>query len=219
MNYKLLITIRRHGFSRLAGSGKRAHRAGRIAESFVFDRRCGCSRSPVRAERTRAFTPKVRRRALNSTDLSRPKNCAARSTEISGAMCEFYRSKKCRTIFTRDFPPKAKLTFTESSMRPLFRLSGCVTRITNRARSKFRRMSEAARFFLGEHDWTAFSSANSDSENKVRTISRIFRRINLGFALEFFDDRISNYGKRFFALYGALDCRNASRSRARRKRF
>ncbi|HSK71085.1 MAG TPA: tRNA pseudouridine(38-40) synthase TruA [Pyrinomonadaceae bacterium] len=33
------------------------------------------------------------------------------------------------------------------------------------------KMNEAARFFLGEHDWTAFSSANSDSEDKVRTIS------------------------------------------------
>jgi tRNA pseudouridine38-40 synthase len=33
------------------------------------------------------------------------------------------------------------------------------------------RMNEIARFFLGEHDWTAFSNANSDSENKVRTIS------------------------------------------------
>ncbi len=33
------------------------------------------------------------------------------------------------------------------------------------------RMNDAARFFLGEHDWTAFSSAQSDSENKVRTIS------------------------------------------------
>jgi tRNA pseudouridine38-40 synthase len=33
------------------------------------------------------------------------------------------------------------------------------------------RMNEAARFFLGEHDWTAFSSAQSDSEDKVRTIS------------------------------------------------
>lgn len=33
------------------------------------------------------------------------------------------------------------------------------------------KMNEAARFFLGEHDWTAFSSAQSDSENKVRTIS------------------------------------------------
>jgi tRNA pseudouridine38-40 synthase len=32
-------------------------------------------------------------------------------------------------------------------------------------------MNEAARFFLGEHDWTAFSSAQSDSENKVRTVS------------------------------------------------
>lgn len=33
------------------------------------------------------------------------------------------------------------------------------------------RMNQAARFFLGEHDWTAFSSAQSDSENKVRTVS------------------------------------------------
>lgn len=32
------------------------------------------------------------------------------------------------------------------------------------------RMNEAARLFLGEHDWTAFSSSHSDSENKVRTI-------------------------------------------------
>lgn len=33
------------------------------------------------------------------------------------------------------------------------------------------RMNEAARLFLGEHDWTAFSSSHSDSENKVRTIN------------------------------------------------
>ncbi|HEX8249881.1 MAG TPA: tRNA pseudouridine(38-40) synthase TruA [Pyrinomonadaceae bacterium] len=32
-------------------------------------------------------------------------------------------------------------------------------------------MNDAARLFLGEHDWTAFSSAQSDSENKVRTIT------------------------------------------------
>jgi len=32
------------------------------------------------------------------------------------------------------------------------------------------RMNKSARFFLGEHDWTAFSNAKSDSENKVRTI-------------------------------------------------
>ncbi len=32
------------------------------------------------------------------------------------------------------------------------------------------KMNEKARFFLGEHDWTAFSNAQSDSENKVRTI-------------------------------------------------
>lgn len=32
------------------------------------------------------------------------------------------------------------------------------------------RMNTAARLFLGEHDWTAFSAANSDVENRVRTI-------------------------------------------------
>lgn len=32
------------------------------------------------------------------------------------------------------------------------------------------RMNEAARFFLGEHDWTAFSAARSDVETRVRTV-------------------------------------------------
>ena len=36
------------------------------------------------------------------------------------------------------------------------------------------RMNEAARFFLGKHDWTAFSAANSDVESRVRTISEFF---------------------------------------------
>jgi tRNA pseudouridine38-40 synthase len=33
------------------------------------------------------------------------------------------------------------------------------------------RMEEASRFFLGEHDWTAFSSAHADGENKVRNVT------------------------------------------------
>ena len=33
------------------------------------------------------------------------------------------------------------------------------------------KMNDAARIFLGEHDWTAFSAASSESENKVRTIN------------------------------------------------
>ena len=33
------------------------------------------------------------------------------------------------------------------------------------------RMNSAARYFLGRHDWTAFSAANSDADNRVRTIS------------------------------------------------
>ena len=33
------------------------------------------------------------------------------------------------------------------------------------------RMNETARFFLGEHDWTAFSSAKADGESRVRTVT------------------------------------------------
>ena len=32
------------------------------------------------------------------------------------------------------------------------------------------KMNDAARLFLGEHDWSAFSSANTDAETKVREI-------------------------------------------------
>lgn len=34
-------------------------------------------------------------------------------------------------------------------------------------------MIEASRFFLGKHDWAAFSSAQGDSEDKVRTITEL----------------------------------------------
>ncbi|HQU90773.1 MAG TPA: tRNA pseudouridine(38-40) synthase TruA [Pyrinomonadaceae bacterium] len=34
-------------------------------------------------------------------------------------------------------------------------------------------MIEASRFFLGKHDWTAFSSAQGDSEDKVRNITEL----------------------------------------------
>src|ERR1043165_9425380 len=33
------------------------------------------------------------------------------------------------------------------------------------------RMTEASRLFLGEHDWTAFSAANADGDNRVRDIT------------------------------------------------
>ncbi|HJS52244.1 MAG TPA: tRNA pseudouridine(38-40) synthase TruA [Pyrinomonadaceae bacterium] len=32
------------------------------------------------------------------------------------------------------------------------------------------RMTEASRFLLGEHDWTAFASTKTDSESKIRTV-------------------------------------------------
>jgi tRNA pseudouridine38-40 synthase len=35
------------------------------------------------------------------------------------------------------------------------------------------RMRSCARLFLGEHDWTAFSAAQSDAESRVRTISAL----------------------------------------------
>jgi tRNA pseudouridine38-40 synthase len=35
------------------------------------------------------------------------------------------------------------------------------------------RMRASAELFLGEHDWTAFSSAQSDAETKIRTITQL----------------------------------------------
>lgn len=35
------------------------------------------------------------------------------------------------------------------------------------------RMNDAARLFLGRHDWTAFASAHSDSEDKVREVREL----------------------------------------------
>ena len=35
------------------------------------------------------------------------------------------------------------------------------------------RMADAASLFLGEHDWTAFASAQADGESRVRTISEL----------------------------------------------
>jgi tRNA pseudouridine38-40 synthase len=35
------------------------------------------------------------------------------------------------------------------------------------------RMRSAARLFLGEHDWTAFSAAQSDVKSRVRTVTRL----------------------------------------------
>ena len=35
------------------------------------------------------------------------------------------------------------------------------------------RMGTVARIFIGEHDWTAFSAADSDSESRVRNVSQL----------------------------------------------
>jgi tRNA pseudouridine38-40 synthase len=35
------------------------------------------------------------------------------------------------------------------------------------------RMNQAARLFLGTHDWTAFSAANSEVEHRVRTVTEL----------------------------------------------
>ena len=47
-------------------------------------------------------------------------------------------------------------------------------------RLDLKRMKRAAQAFYGEHDWTAFSAAQSDVENRVRTITRldVFPRVD-----------------------------------------
>ncbi len=37
----------------------------------------------------------------------------------------------------------------------------------------FEKMSNIARLFLGEHDWTAFSAAQADAESRVRTVTEL----------------------------------------------
>jgi tRNA pseudouridine38-40 synthase len=59
-------------------------------------------------------------------------------------------------------------------------------------------MRHCAKLFLGEHDWTAFSAAQSDSETRVRTVTRAMS-----------SDRADDFGKRFSALHGALNRRDA----------
>ncbi len=56
------------------------------------------------------------------------------------------------------------------------------------------RMNDAARLFLGEHDWTAFSAARSDVENRVRTIKN--------FTVESFWDARSNSSVIEFRISG-----------------
>ncbi len=41
-------------------------------------------------------------------------------------------------------------------------------------------MNEAARLFLGEHDWTAFSAANADAETSRPHNYGFYRRIKMG---------------------------------------
>ena len=56
------------------------------------------------------------------------------------------------------------------------------------------KMNETARLFLGEHDWTAFSAANSDAETRVRTIS--------DFSVESFWDKRANASLIEFRITG-----------------
>lgn len=56
------------------------------------------------------------------------------------------------------------------------------------------RMNETARLFLGKHDWTTFSSARSDSENKIRTITE--------FTVESFWDNRANASIIEFSITG-----------------
>jgi len=42
------------------------------------------------------------------------------------------------------------------------------------------RMRSCARLFIGEHDWTAFSAAQSDAESRVRKITNLGISARLG---------------------------------------
>ena len=64
------------------------------------------------------------------------------------------------------------------------------------------RMRQAAELFLGKHDWTAFSAAQSDAEDRVRTVTQveICERTDERARGSLIEIRVSAEG--FFTLYG-----------------
>ncbi len=103
----------------------------------------------------RAFTPDKLRVAING-NLGRD----ARILNVEKAADEFHArfSAKVKTYVYRvvNAPVMSPfwLRYAHHESRPL----------------DVGRMNDAARLFLGEHDWTAFSAARSDVENRVRVI-------------------------------------------------
>ena len=81
------------------------------------------------------------------------------------------------------------------------------------------RMNDATRVLLGEHDWTAFSSAHADGVTKVRNVLDASVVFLLGQTSKFEHDRVYDQGERLSAIHGAVDRRDAVGGRARRKRF
>lgn len=170
MNYKLLIQYDGtdfHGWqiqdNQRTVQGELERVVGMIENEEVHISGAGRTDAGVHAEGmvanvhlNRPFTPEVLRNAING-NLWRD----VRIINVEKAADDFHArfSAKGKTYVYRvvNAPVMSPfwLRFAHHEARPL----------------DVGRMSETARLFLGTHDWTAFSSAKSDCENKIRTIS------------------------------------------------
>ena len=170
MNFRLLIQYdgtEFHGWQVQSGErtvqGELTKVVSLLEGSEVFV--CGSGRTDagVHAEGqvaniklTREFTPEKLRAAINGN-----------------------LGKDVRVLDVTEVPEDFHARFSAKGKTYLYRLINApvispfwVRHAAHEARKlDIERMKQAAQMFLGEHDWTAFSAAQSDSEDRVRTIT------------------------------------------------
>ena len=105
---------------------------------------------------SQAFTPDALRKAING-NLCRDIRILNVETESDDFHARFSAKKKTYVYRVVNAPVMSPFwrRFAHHEARPL----------------DVGRMNQVARLFLGEHDWTAFSSAQADGENKVRNVT------------------------------------------------
>ncbi len=90
-------------------------------------------------------------------------------------------ARDVRVLFAEIAPEKFHARYSAVSKTYVYRLvhgpvmSPFWTRFAHQESRplNLQRMREGARIFIGEHDWTGFSAAQSDAESRVRTITQL----------------------------------------------
>ena len=195
--------------------------SGRCRASWRARSRCWRaqrSSCTARGGRTRASTPRRRWRACTSGARSTPEKSARR--RVNGNL-----ARDVRVIEARQASEDFHARFRRAGKTYCYRVFN--ERFTSPFWSRYalhearpldtERMRDAARLFVGQHDWTAFSAAQSDVKTRVRELSR---ELEISEHHSERGPRASHrdHGerRRLPALHGALDRGRAPGRRARR---